>query len=173
MELSSNMGKNDETTAFKIVDGRKVLGLDSYCAYQLVAIANRLSSSASARYRAEFGVGIVEWRCMVMLALEDGVSAARISQAGGINKALVSRSLARLEELGYVEDHEETKRKPRYLKFTDSGRELYDRIMEQALEREEKLREGLSDSEISELLRMLHIVSDNVNKLAAQTPSGE
>ncbi|MFC7047902.1 MarR family winged helix-turn-helix transcriptional regulator [Emcibacter nanhaiensis] len=166
--MMNYMETNDDITPVKLIDGRKVLGLDNYCVYQFVAIANRLSSSASARYREEFGVGIVEWRCMVMLALEDGVSAARICQVGGINKALVSRSLARLEELGYVEDHEETKRKPRYLKFTASGRKLYDRMLKQALRREETLREGLSDSEIRELLRLLHKISGNVNKLAGE-----
>ncbi|WP_321396034.1 MarR family winged helix-turn-helix transcriptional regulator [Emcibacter sp.] len=158
----------DDITPYKQVNGHKVLNIENDCTYFFVAIANRLSSSASARYRKKFGVGIVEWRCMVMLAMEEGVSAARISQVGGINKALVSRSLARLEKLGHVQDHEDTKRKPRLLQFTESGRALYDRMLEQALEREEKLREGLSGTEVRELLRMLHIVSGNVNRLETE-----
>jgi hypothetical protein len=40
----------------------------------------------------------------LMLAIENGSSVMRISKVGGINKFLVSRSLAKLKILKYVED---------------------------------------------------------------------
>lgn len=147
-------------------DGFKVLELENYLTYHLVVIANRISRGASALYREQFGVGVVEWRCMVMLALKDGVSAARISEVGGINKSMVSRSLARLEELGYVEDFRGSKsRKPRLLQFTADGKRLYEEMLEVTLMREKKLRNGLSSVELQELLRMLKILFNNAEEL--------
>ena len=148
------------------VSGNKVLELDNYLTYYLVVIANRISRGASAVYREQFGVGVVEWRCMVMLAMQDGVSAARISEVGGINKSMVSRSLARLEELGYVEDFQDSKtRKPRLMQFTDAGRKLYGEMLEVTVKRDEKLRQGLSEKDEAELLRLLRILFNNADEL--------
>ncbi|NKB35539.1 MAG: MarR family transcriptional regulator [Gammaproteobacteria bacterium] len=157
---------NKSVLPHKIVKGRKVINLENYFTYYFAAIANRLSRGASAMYREKFGVGVVEWRCMVMLALKDGVSAASISSVSGVNKSLVSRSLAKLEKLDYVEDCDKsTSRKPRFLKFTSSGKELYDQMLELTLQREKKLRKGLSAAEIKELLRMLKILFNNADEL--------
>ena len=153
-------------TPCRTVNGRKMMNLENYCTYYFIVTANRLSRGASAIYREKFGVGVVEWRCMVMLALEDGVSAARISEVSSINKSLVSRALAKLEKLGYVEDyHQSTKRKPRLLQFTSAGMDLYEQMLELTLLREKKLRKGLSVDEIRELLRMLRILLNNTDEL--------
>jgi DNA-binding MarR family transcriptional regulator len=86
-------------TPYKLKNGLKVMDLENYITYHFTVIANRTSRGASALFRNRFGVGVVEWRCMVMLAMQEGVSAARISEVSGINKSLVSRSLAKLEKL--------------------------------------------------------------------------
>lgn len=151
---------------YKIVKGRKVLNLESYCTYYFVVTANRLSRGASAIYRERFGVGVVEWRCMVMLALQDGVSAARISEVSGINKSMISRSLAKLKKLNYIEGfHASTKRKPQLLQFTSAGRALYEQMLEITLMRERKLRKGLSTTELKELFRLLRILFNNADEL--------
>lgn len=159
----------DSNKPYRTSKGKKILDLDNYITYFLVVLANRMSSGASAIYREQFGVGVVEWRCMVMLALQDGMSAAIISEVGGINKSMVSRSLTRLEEQGYVEDFAGSKsKKPRLLQFTKSGRKLYDDMVEVTLAREKKLRKGLSDKELGELLRLFRILLNNVNELNQQ-----
>ncbi len=71
-------------TPYKKKNGLKVMNLENYITYYLTAIANRTSRGASALFRKEYGVGVVEWRCMVMLAILEGVSAARISEVSGI-----------------------------------------------------------------------------------------
>lgn len=140
--------------------------LDNYCTFYFASIANRITRGSSALYREKFGVGIVEWRCLVMLALEEGVSAARISEVSCINKSLVSRSLTKLEKHNYVEDyHGSTKRKPRLLQLTSAGRDLYEEMLEIALLREKKLRKGLSADEVRELLRMLKVMFSNADEL--------
>ena len=156
----------NSASSFKMNDGLKVMDLENYVAYHFVVIANRLSRGASSLYRSKYGIGVVEWRCMVMLALQKGMSAARITEVSGINKSMVSRSLAKLEKLSLVEDFPGSKtRKPRLLQFTQTGRTLYAEMVELTIAREKKLREGLSAAEVNELLRMLHILFSNVDQL--------
>jgi DNA-binding MarR family transcriptional regulator len=65
-----------------------------------------------------------------------------------------------------VEDfHGSSSLKPRLLQFTASGRALYEEMVELALRREEKLREGLTAGELAELLRMLRILFENTDHL--------
>jgi len=157
----------DDIEPYTYTDGHKIINLDNYLAYYFVVIANRLSRGSSSLYKKQFGIGVVEWRCMVMLAIETGVSAARVTEISGINKSLVSRSLKKLEALGYVEDFNgSTSRKPRRLQFTKSGLKLYDRVVEVTLEREKKLETGLSNEEVKELLRMLRILRKNAMGLS-------
>ncbi len=151
---------------YKLINGLKAMNLENYITYHLWVISNRLSRDASALFREQYGLGVVEWRCMVMLALQSGVSAARISEVSSINKSLVSRALAKLEELGYVEDYQgSTSRKPRMLQFTLDGKTLYKEMVELSISREKKLRTGLSTAETAELLRMLHILYNNTDHL--------
>jgi len=158
------MTKN--ASPYKLSKGLKVMNLENYCSFYFAVIANRLSRGASALYREKYNIGIVEWRCMVMLALEDGVSAARIGEVSGMNKSLVSRAIAKLEQLKYVEDyHKSTKRKPRQLQFTTTGKALYKEMVELTILRERKLRKGLSVKEIKELLRMLKVMFNNADEL--------
>ena len=51
------------------------LDLENYVPAFLTWIANKLSSSASLIYRRRFGVGIVEWRIMALLAVEPWITA--------------------------------------------------------------------------------------------------
>lgn len=151
---------------YRKVNGLKVMDLENYVVYHLSVISSRLSRGASALFRERYGVGVVEWRCMVMLAMEEGVTGARISQVAGINKSLVSRSLAKLEDLGLVEDYAgATTRKPRRLQFTAAGLALYREMVEVVISREQTLRTGLTSVEIRELLRMLRILFNNADSL--------
>ncbi len=151
---------------YRLKNKVKVMDLENYLTYHLVVIANRTSRGASALYRKRFGVGVVEWRCMVMLAMEEGVSAARISEVSSINKSLVSRALAKLEKQGYVEDYSgSTSRKPRRLQFTATGLALYQQMVELVILRESTLRGKLSETEVHELLRLLKILFNNADAL--------
>lgn len=154
------------TQPFTLSDGQKILDLENYCTFFFVVIANRLSRGASAHYRSEYGIGVVEWRCLVSLAMERSTTAARISQTSSMNKSLVSRSLSKLEEMGFVEDCDSSsKRKPRLLRLTSKGMKLYDQMVEDTLKREKDLRAGLSDQDIDNLLRMLRVLMRNSGTL--------
>ena len=130
------------------------------------AIANKQTHASSSQLRKDFGIGIVEWRCMAMLSLEESVSAARICQVGGMNKSLVSKALNKLQQLNYVEPTSSAgTQKPVLLKLTTAGQTLFQKMLKRAFIAETESTKGLSQEEQHELLRMLKIIYNNIEGL--------
>lgn len=147
------------------------LNLDRYVPALLTFLTNNMSSGASACYRKHFGIGIVEWRVLAMLAVEDHISANRIVQVIGLDKSAVSRSLQMLEREGYVSTEVDSKDARRHtVSLTPSGRELHDRVLVTALERERLLLAPLNDSEVEVLIDFLHRMSGQLQDMNAVVP---
>ena len=144
------------------------LNLARYVPGLLTFLANKLATGASQCYRKHFGIGVVEWRMLSMLAVENDISANRICQVIGLDKSAVSRSLQVLEASGYVSsriDPGDARRNT--VSLTESGRALHDRVLLVALERERRLLRGLSPEEVDiliELLGRLHGQVAHVNE---------
>ena len=147
------------------------LNLDRYVPALLTFLTNKMSSGASACYRKHFGIGIVEWRVLSMLAVEDRISANRVVQVVGLDKSAVSRSLQTLERDGYVSTVVDAKDARRYtVSLTDSGRELHDRVLVVALKREELLLSALKEEEVDLLIGFLHRMSGQLDAVNAIEP---
>lgn len=136
--------------------GREVLNLANYATYFFTVAANKLSTGASRLYLKRFGIGIIEWRIMAMLAVEPNIAPARIVQVIGIDKAAVSREMRKLEEKGYlsVADHATNVRR-KTLELTAAGYEVHDQIIQVALERERRLLSDLTREEVAVFLDLL------------------
>jgi DNA-binding MarR family transcriptional regulator len=132
-----------------------VLDLDRYVPGLLTFLANKLSRGASALYRRHFDVGINDWRVMSMLALEPGVAANRICQVIGLDKSVVSRSLAGLEAHGLVAARDDGQPRRRRMALTEAGLKLHDELIAVALERERRLLECLTSAECETLIALL------------------
>ena len=149
-----------------------VLELDDFVPYYVRAIANRLAQAASRLYQRKFGIGLTEWSCLSTLGKEEEISASRICEMSGFDKALVSRGLGLLEAKGFIQSRPvETHNRKRLIRFTPAGRSLYVEIRELALIREQRLLEGLSPQERSALLASLRVMQRNATKLAAEESS--
>ena len=143
--------------------GGPVLDLTGYVPALLTFVCNKLSRSGSALYRRHFGVGIVEWRILAMLAVEPSIPAARVCQVIGLDKGPVSRSLAFMERRGLVAiraDEADTRR--RLATLTPAGRALHDRIIVVALERERRLLSCLTPEQRAALVELLNLLHDNL-----------
>jgi len=156
-------------TAFR--QGRKVLNLSAYVTFYFTVLANKLSSGASRLYLKRYGIGIIEWRVMAMLAVEPRISPARICQIIGLDKGAVSREMRKLEAKGYllVEEDSESSRR-RTLELTDKGYEIHDEIIRTALERERRLLQGLSAEEVETLLGLLVRTTANIPHVNEYVP---
>lgn len=132
------------------------LNLARYVPGLLTFLANKLATGASQCYRKHFGIGVVEWRMLSMLAVENGITANRICQVIGLDKSAVSRSLQALETSGYVGSRVDPRDARRNtVSLTEAGRALHDRVLLVALERERRLLSGLSPEEVDTLIELL------------------
>lgn len=153
------------------------LDLSRYVPGLLNFLSNKLSSGASACYRKHFGVGVVEWRMLSMLAVENGITANRISQVIGLDKSAVSRALQQLAGAGHVQMEVDERDARRYtVSLTPAGEALHDRIFAAAMEREKRLLADLSPEEVDTLINLLgrlHAQVSYVNEYEpkAGTPS--
>lgn len=150
------------------------LNLSRYVPGLLTFLTNKLATGASHCYRKHFGIGVVEWRMLSMLAVENHITAGRITQVIGLDKSAVSRSLQSLEKAGYVSSEVDAIDARRYtVSLTESGRVLHDRVLTVALERERRLLTGLSPEEIDVLVNLLgrlHLNVDHVNDYDPKQP---
>lgn len=147
-------------------DGRRVLDINVYIPYFLAAVNNALSRGASQRYLDKFGIGIVEWRVVAMLAIEPRISASRICEVIALDKAATSRALKRLHGLGFVvfKAHENDPRKKIWW-LNRKGDRLHDRILTVALARERDLIKGVEAEDLETFLRVMRIMRTNVDRL--------
>ncbi len=148
------------------VDGRQVINVDNYVPYFLAAINNALSRGASQEYIECFDIGIVEWRIVSMLAIEPKIPASRICEVIALDKSSVSRGLKSLLAKGHLH-HAEPGRdvRRRIWWLNDSGYALHDRILTQALEREQKLLSGIDGADLEIALRVMRQMRQNVRLL--------
>src|SRR4051794_18898021 len=101
----------------------EVLDLDRYVPALITFIANKLSRSATTLYQKRFGVNVMEWRILALLAIEPAIAAARICHVIGFDKGPVSRTLAVMEQngLGNIKTDESDGRAPAIF-LTPEGR---------------------------------------------------
>jgi DNA-binding MarR family transcriptional regulator len=139
------------------------LDLNRYVPAMLTYLANKLATGASISYRKHFGIGVVEWRLLALLAVEDAITANRICQVIGLDKSAVSRSLHQLEAAGRVIGEIDSKDARRYtVSLTAEGKALHDRVLEVALERERRLLSNFTSKEIDDLVDLLGRLQKNV-----------
>jgi len=132
------------------------LDLGNYIPAYLTFLANKLSSGASAIYRRRFGVGIVDWRIMALLAIEPWIVAGRICEVIGLDRAAVSRSVRFMVQHGIVETRFQNGNERRqFVALTRKGLRLHDRIVKVALAREQQLLEGFSNQERTTAIKLL------------------
>ena len=131
----------------------RALDLDNYVPAYLTYLVGKISASASATYRPQFGVGITDWRIMALLATEPWITAGRICDVIGLDKGAVSRSVREMKKAGIVETGDDQYRQA--IVLTLKGLTLHDRIVAVSLERERDLLKGFSAAERKQLVNFL------------------
>lgn len=135
---------------------RSRLDLERYVPALITFLANKLSAGASNLYRKEFGVGIVEWRIIALLAVEQDINANYICSVIGLDKALVSRTVKNLKNQGLISLQKSSlDSRNQLIALTTGGYALHDKMIKVALERENKLLSVLTAEEKDTLIDLL------------------
>ena len=147
------------------------LDLKRYVPAMLTFLANKLATGASISYRKHFGIGVVEWRLLSLLAVEDKITANRICQVIGLDKSAVSRSLQVLEDAGRISGEVDSRDGRRYaVSLTPEGKALHDRVLKVALERERRLLSDFSPAEVDTLVDLLSRMQTKVGYVNEYDP---
>lgn len=126
-------------------------------------IANKLSSGASKVYLASFDVGIETWRILVLLAVDESVTAQRVCKVIGMDKASVSRVFKTMQQRGFIKmGLDPVDGRLRVATITAKGRALHDNILGIALEREKAFLSVLQREEQELLISLLQRLHDNL-----------
>lgn len=148
----------------------KVVDLDRYVPALLTWISNKLSRGASQHYLNLFGVGIETWRCLVLLAIEGSITAQQVSRLIGMDKASVSRCFKSMQAQGLITlGLDASDGRMRVATATAKGRQLHDRILGIALERERAFLSVLDEDEHLVLIGLLKRLHENLPSVDAAT----
>lgn len=142
------------------------LNMDASVLTQVHFAGNHINATGSSGYRKWFGLGISEFRLLVVIANEPGTSGARIHEIMGLDLGAISRTLRQMEQKSLILSTADV-RHPSYKSWylTSQGADLHDRINEMTDAREAAILEGFSKAEKYQLLAYLHRLSANAEGL--------
>lgn len=112
---------------------------------------------------AAYGLSAAQFRALVRVSKEEGISQARLAELLEIEPISVSRLLDRMEEGGWIERRfEPTDRRVRTIWPTQKSRAAYGEIKAVAGDVYEEALKGLSLSERTVLLHGLELMASNL-----------
>lgn len=141
----------------------KIQRLLDFLPYLMAVTSAAVSRRIANQYEAASGLRIPEWR--VMAVLGDGGSMTQRDLVGEtlMDKVAVNRACKALEERDLI------RRSPNaldgrshHLELTDTGREMYDRVMDIALESECEIYSVLDEAERAQLKALLTRLRERV-----------
>lgn len=139
---------------------------DDHLPHRLQLLA-RMIDRESARQLAEWsGLTLAEWRVLAFVGNSDRASAAEIGAAFDVDRAEVSRAVARLAEVGLLRrEADPANRKRMLLALTDAGRGLYERTRKQRVDYFRSILAPLSRAERDVFEDMLRRIAHKVDDL--------
>jgi DNA-binding MarR family transcriptional regulator len=133
----------------------------------LVSIGLRLNRGATAYYRANWDLGMAEWRLLLMLRRTDSLNVGELSEAADLDKAAVSRSLALLAERKLVSVAQtRTRGRAAIAKLTAEGKKLSARLVQVSQQRQARLFRNFTKADkerLNALLRQLSRALDGAD----------
>jgi DNA-binding MarR family transcriptional regulator len=142
------------------------LVLDRFLPYRLSVLANTVSRGIAKLYADRFDVTVPEWRAMAVLGGLGPTTANEIARRTAMDKAQVSRAVARLIKAGRLarqpdpDDHRSA-----LLTLTKVGRTVYNEIVPLVLEREADLLQILDATERAQLDALLAKLGSRADRI--------
>jgi DNA-binding MarR family transcriptional regulator len=119
-------------------------------------LSNRIGRAFYSEVETKYGVTIAEWRVMMTLAVEPGVTAAEITNRWAVEKMAVNRAIQRLIDNDHVSrTRDPNDRRSYQLALTAKGTKLYDKITPQADKRYNELVSAISEDELNTMVGAL------------------
>lgn len=129
-------------------------------------LSNRISRAFFDEVETKYGVSIAEWRVILTLVSEPGLSAADITNRWAMEKMSVNRAIQRLVDSGNVARSRDPEDRRSYrLTLTAKGRKLYEKIAPSANKRYAELTSAISGEELEALVATLRKMISRAEEL--------
>ena len=143
-------------------------------AFLICSLANHINVLAERSVRQMLDLSLMEWRVLVVLAVEPAAPPGRIVTIAAVNKAAVSRAVNSLERRGLLERKARAANSRRRLLYlTPAGLALHSQGTGARLAFEDLLLGGMSAPERQQfhhmLKRALHNIDDGSTTVASAT----
>lgn len=142
----------------------EIIDPDNFTPRLLALLSNALVWRESHELRRRFGLGTNDWRIISSLAIRPGASATEVSDFIGLNKAVISKGVAKLVDRGLVllVDGPRGSR-PMYL--TPAGAEMHDAMLPISMRGQEIILADLSVDDIDRLNALLRRMLEKTREL--------
>lgn len=128
---------------------------EDHLPHRIQLLSKMLDRETAKQLQREFGISLAEWRVLAFVCAAGPASAAEVGAASAIDRAEVSRAVAKLERDGSIERiPDPAHRKRLILKPTSAGCDLFARIRDRRRsyfheivhDIPQNLRQGLNDA---------------------------
>jgi DNA-binding MarR family transcriptional regulator len=148
------------------------LRLESSLLYHCAIVSSRVGGHIHELCRERWGLSGTGWRVMVHVGELQPITAKEIGARAAINSVNLSRALAQLDELGFVERHiDPTDRRRIILSLTRTGQAMYDEVAPITARTEQELLSVLTASERTALRSLMKRVWQNSTHWGSPSPS--
>jgi len=129
-------------------------------------LSNRISRAFFDEVETKFGVSLAEWRVILTLVSEPGVSGADITNRWAMEKMAVNRAVQRLVDAGHVARTRDPEDRRSYrLSLTPKGTKLHDKIAPTANKRYAELISSVPREELDALVATLRTMIARAEEL--------
>jgi DNA-binding MarR family transcriptional regulator len=140
--------------------------LSEFLPYQLSITSNAVSDLIARSYSGKFGLKIPEWRVMAVLGEQDSATQRALVTATAMDKVTVNRASKALADRGLIgRAPNEADGRSHHLMLTETGRELYEQIVPEAIEIERELESVLGAGEAEKLTFLLEKLRDKAGQM--------
>lgn len=146
-----------------------IFNIDDSVTFRISRLFSKLNTGVARQLSGQFSLLSREWRALALLAQHEPMSASELVERSPMDKASVSRAVARLTELGYINTvpHPDDGRM-QTIRLTRSGWALYRRIAPHSVARQTSLLSVLSASERKAFFATLERIEAQAARLFAE-----
>ncbi|KKE80475.1 MarR family transcriptional regulator [Oceanobacillus caeni] len=105
-----------------------------------------------------------QWTVLYYLYNNGSATNVEISHYQGVEKPTITRTVSRLEELGYVEQIPGKDKREKRMKLTEIGMNIYEDVRVTIDQFEESILKGITEEERLEAVRIMDVIRNNINK---------
>lgn len=133
---------------------------DGHPVYRLLLVSKMIDRETGNSLQKEFSLSLPEWRVLAFICGLGAASASEIGHAAEIDRAEISRAVAKLEGKELVRRNgDKNNRKRLIIAPTEAGLELFASVRARRREYSRDVLEGLSEQECDMLSRALENIA--------------